>query len=373
MASDPAWTNRPASPRLRDLAQKCAISIAIDMELGLSPRVRGNRRCIARTSSGRGSIPASAGEPGRSSIRPCSRRVYPRECGGTTATNGHGWSCGGLSPRVRGNRWRETAYARSVGSIPASAGEPVPRSRRPRTSGVYPRECGGTRKRIPSAVLHNGLSPRVRGNPRRGRRRPESVRSIPASAGEPGCCRIRALARWVYPRECGGTRVARGVDARDRGLSPRVRGNHAQTHPRFAILRSIPASAGEPVRVSADRHWRRVYPRECGGTSATGWLDRFNLGLSPRVRGNRDHDMAARRYHGSIPASAGNPNGGAAFWRRRGSIPASAGEPIRGVVLAPLVQVYPRECGGTGDVAGRPPGQPGLSPRVRGNPCRRIG
>ena len=91
---------------------------------GLSPRVRGNLG-VGRPGSGRRrSIPARAGEPhGRS---PLGNRgaVYPRACGGTAVRRlGRGIDLG-LSPRVRGNHGVEQRGAEGGGSIPARAGEP---------------------------------------------------------------------------------------------------------------------------------------------------------------------------------------------------------------------------------------------------------
>ena len=75
--------------------------------VGLSPRVRGNRRrdiCGGR----------SDGE----------REVYPRVCGGTSASVPPDNVVSGLSPRVRGNRVTIQSRTGIPGSIPACAGEP---------------------------------------------------------------------------------------------------------------------------------------------------------------------------------------------------------------------------------------------------------
>ena len=72
-----------------------------------------------------GSIPASAGEPGQ--LRPPdvgTSRVYPRERGGTLDLVRGGGERKGLSPRARGNRLARLPNAPGRGSIPASAGEP---------------------------------------------------------------------------------------------------------------------------------------------------------------------------------------------------------------------------------------------------------
>ena len=97
------------------------------------------------------------------------------------------------------------------------------------------------------------------------------MRSIPASAGEPGSCSPIKGRYRVYPRECGGTT---GVFLRSmikRGLSPRVRGNPLPYADAPAYVGSIPASAGEPTAQSLAGMTIQVYPRECGGTLSL-WL-----------------------------------------------------------------------------------------------------
>ena len=334
---------------------------------GLSPRVRGNPTPRARTAAACRSIPASAGEP--RSPRPSSTapRVYPRECGGTSGSAGLFVRPAGLSPRVRGNRARTTSNAFSPGSIPASAGEPPRLAAVVSWLRVYPRECGGTPPPGPPPSPFLGLSPRVRGTPRgppgadgvtglsprvRGNRRGQeslyaSPGSIPASAGEPPAGRARAPPPRVYPRECGGTTPPPTRIEPLRGLSPRVRGNRSPSRCSVAASGSIPASAGEPRSAYLAQPASRVYPRECGGTVDVQQVGFLSAGLSPRVRGNRAPQMRQRLVVGSIPASAGEP-GGHRSPRRH-------------------ARVYPRECGGTQQVAFVERLATGLSPRVRGN------
>ena len=73
-----------------------------------------------------------------------SLRVYPRECGGTAVATAEAVQIAGLSPRVRGNLVGCVNTSSGIRSIPASAGEPKPQTRRRRRMTVYPRECGGT-------------------------------------------------------------------------------------------------------------------------------------------------------------------------------------------------------------------------------------
>ena len=187
-------------------------------------------------------------------------------CGGTGVKMPSGWFTPGLSPRVRGNPTARCTPAPAPGSIPACAGEPRFGRRRRRPAGVYPRVCGGTNGLPPLTMLAQGLSPRVRGNHKAGRRRQRRPRSIPACAGNPSS----------------------GATAQGR-------------------MGSIPACAGEPSRIMANASAVRVYPRVCGGTAANRTSGVKSAGLSPRVRGNLGVVVAPVIGGGSIPACAGEP------------------------------------------------------------------
>ena len=213
----------------------------------------------------------------------------------------------GLSPRVRGNPPRQGVDALRVGSIPACAGEPSRRARGCGSRRVYPRVCGGTASSSGFAEAISGLSPRVRGNPRRRHLPCQRLGSIPACAGEPRSHAARSPCPRVYPRVCGGTQRVRLVRRQVEGLSPRVRGNQKMCASAAAMTGSIPACAGEPSAASPRRSCRRVYPRVCGGTRLGDGDRRFDEGLSPRVRGNPCRAGPAGRWRRSIPACAGEP------------------------------------------------------------------
>ena len=234
---------------------------------GLSPRVRGNQQQSRSLAPQTRSIPACAGEPKLVDMRCGLKRVYPRVCGGT-------WQCGllrsriqGLSPRVRGNPARLRRRTHRQRSIPACAGEPFIRALITPNERVYPRVCGGTAPLLDPWLFLWGLSPRVRGNPTRLHRVHNWWGSIPACAGEPGRRWSARCPGWVYPRVCGGTHNGPGRYGARQGLSPRVRGNPAPARPPIPGRRSIPACAGEPVPFSPAFSARSVYPRVCGGTN----------------------------------------------------------------------------------------------------------
>ena len=192
-----------------------------------------------------------------------------------------------------------------------------------------------------------GLSPRGRGNPGRASSCRQCAGSIPAWAGEPRRTRRGKRSAGVYPRVGGGTR-GRALSAIDaQGLSPRGRGNPDAGGAAARSGRSIPARAGEPRARDGSPGGTEVYPRVGGGTPTSTPEVRSVSGLSPRGRGNRDRGRVQRETAGSIPAWAGEPR----------SLPR----------WIPRVWVYPRVGGGTQVERRIVRVRGGLSPRGRGN------
>ena len=73
-------------------------------------------------------------------------------------------------------------------------------------------------------------------------------------------------------------------------------------------------------------------------------------------------------FAGLSPRVRGNPSGSIGQMSSKRSIPACAGEPFSIKSSSNRARVYPRVCGGTWITGYRSSDQPGLSPRVRGNP-----
>ena len=190
--------------------------------------MRGNRTLTGRRRCVCGSIPACAGEPRTLPLSGICAGVYPRVCGGTALRRTERRQALGLSPRVRGNLQRSGRGVGRSGSIPACAGEPCDCQQNPCQRGVYPRVCGGTYPIHTNATVPAGLSPRVRGNRRSRNPRGTVLGSIPACAGEPLPRLPAQYSRPVYPRVCGGTLKTNDGDTSMTGLSPRVRGNPRQ-------------------------------------------------------------------------------------------------------------------------------------------------
>ena len=253
---------------------------------GLSPRVRGSLWPPVARAVPAGSIPAGAGEPPAPPLLPVPRWVYPRGCEGAPETAGARISGKGLSPRVRGSPLEARQKLWDEGSIPAGAGEPG-RERLPSFPWrVYPRGCGGAAAISEWERGVKGLSPRVRGSLLDEGRDGFTVGSIPAGAGEPVTSRGHRSGPRVYPRGCGGAAFPLARADLNRGLSPRVRGSPAQNVKRGRLRGSIPAGAGEPGSLIFTFASFRVYPRGCGGASATRSDGATSRGLSPRVRGS---------------------------------------------------------------------------------------
>ena len=213
---------------------------------GPSPRGRGNPLSVASRVESVRSIPAWAGKPRG---LPCDRReklVHPRvggkpqmtsrrsgsakvhpRVGGETGPNGGPilWMMG-PSPRGRGNQEAGQGAGHPRRSIPAWAGKPVQRNRRPVIVRVHPRVGGETAGFAIGARVPRGPSPRGRGNLERTPVTRPPRGSIPAWAGKP-----RPAARSGCPEE----------------VHPRVgRGNQERGGGGWDGHRSIPAWAGKP-------------------------------------------------------------------------------------------------------------------------------
>mgnify|MGYP006911038787 CR=1 FL=1 len=172
--------------------------------VGLSPRPRGSRIWRLGNVERSGSIPASAGEPGNEGWTVNFGGVYPRVRGGAAELPPHLERMAGLSPRPRGSQRNPLIGEYPSGSIPASAGEPYSAGGGKLIQQVYPRVRGGAIAVASENVPPLGLSPRPRGSQSTAYAVFPSIGSIPASAGEPRWRRARPRPTWVYPRVRGG-------------------------------------------------------------------------------------------------------------------------------------------------------------------------
>ena len=294
-----------------------------------------------------GSIPARAGKPESTPSNITSQRVYPRAGGETEQTCGSPAPSPGLSPRGRGNHLHLSRPAGGIRSIPARAGKPWRKHVKLFHETVYPRAGGETNALIAFRKNGRGLSPRGRGNLANTTDRIYQQWSIPARAGKPRWRWRTWSRRRVYPRAGGETPAGDLLGQIGAGLSPRGRGNLEHLGEGALLAGSIPARAGKPSSRASWWTCRRVYPRAGGETGIVQRPPDARQGLSPRGRGNR-------------PLGAGYPD-------RQRSIPARAGKPIWWSLWCSCGAVYPRAGGETSEMQSRRSSQRGLSPRGRGN------
>ena len=191
------------------------------------------------------------------------------------------------------------------GSIPAPAGETIYHNDPGDELMVHPRACGGNSGPPSQPPIRSGPSPRLRGKLGSTFATTDTVRSIPAPAGETRVAVQCGRFSGVHPRACGGN-IGRGYPpSRPWGPSPRLRGKRCQSSGRVAHPGSIPAPAGETRTTRFRRDMTRVHPRACGG-NAYGWVAaRGEQGPSPRLRGKLRRLDLGPTCHGSIPAPAG--------------------------------------------------------------------
>ena len=335
----------------RDYPRACGVTSALDplwpALQGLSPRMRGHLPKSLIIQCQKGTIPAHAGSP---SPAPSSRsfsKDYPRACGVTFTLVAHLNLLQGLSPRMRGHHQVIGVVETHVGTIPAHAGSP-PRNRRRRATGRdYPRACGVTSSALTSSTRGEGLSPRMRGHPTITVRPSMDARTIPAHAGSPALLAVTTFKWEDYPRACGVTELFDGERETIEGLSPRMRGHPPTGGDWPCAAWTIPAHAGSPSTSSVGRGAIRDYPRACGVTGVTTQRFQELRGLSPRMRGHPTRGIVAGGRAGTIPAHAGSPVN-----------PRSSSAPTRD---------YPRACGVTPWWAARASKAGGLSPRMRGH------
>ena len=280
--------------------------------------------------------------------RPALRtRDYPRARGETLFTDRRASEDEGLSPRSRGNRHGHQHGDRRLGTIPALAGKPAVAASGRCPTGDYPRARGETRP-VPWLPWHRrGLSPRSRGNRWGGVLFSFLAGTIPALAGKPYALHNCLYLRRDYPRARGETAARSPVGRRDKGLSPRSRGNHCPKFSSSLMAGTIPALAGKPAARASPPLSLGDYPRARGETTRAFATGSSASGLSPRSRGNRCSDCSGPCSAGTIPALAGKPPSVPCGTSFRGDYPRARGETRR---PPPFVQ-----------------SRPGLSPRSRGN------
>ena len=252
----------------------------------------------------------------------------------------------GSSPRVRGKRCGAASVAPRVRIIPARAGQTPARPPSPSLCPDHPRACGANNALPDNPMSMYGSSPRVRGKPDQRRDPVRRERIIPARAGQTRWCREYRIPKPDHPRACGANQEVLVLRASFLGSSPRVRGKPGGACACLALVRIIPARAGQTHAPYQDCRAHPDHPRACGANHGGQSVYTADTGSSPRVRGKLlrgDGRLAVLRI-----------------------IPARAGQTILYHYSSSLVPDHPRACGANLPRAELTVGLSGSSPRVRG-------
>ena len=137
-------------------------------------------------------------------------------------------------------------------------------------------------------------------------RRGSVGRIIPADAGNTLTGLRGVRTGEDHPRGCGEHPLDGVVTNRQWGSSPRMRGTHEHAKAELETLRIIPADAGNTGSGQDRRLDRTDHPRGCGEHLSGITPQVETLGSSPRMRGTPALQPRLGLVHGIIPADAGN-------------------------------------------------------------------
>ena len=174
----------------------------------------------------------------------------------------------GSSPRMRGKRSRRRCPTSSPRIIPAHAGQTSCRNCGTHNHPDHPRACGANTIAFGEFFVGSGSSPRMRGKQTGSPDLADSVRIIPAHAGQTwGPCREDGP-EPDHPRACGANSPTSPSTGRHNGSSPRMRGKQVPHDMPCRALRIIPAHAGQTRRVERAAFLITDHPRACGANVA---------------------------------------------------------------------------------------------------------
>ena len=146
--------------------------------------MRGKRQMATLMSSTQRIIPAHAGQTSRRNSSCYRQPDHPRACGANEHVRFLVGLRHGSSPRMRGKRYQRPPPPRQRRIIPAHAGQTPPSTTRDICRPDHPRACGANAARLAPRRFPSGSSPRMRGKRRRPTLFHDSIRIIPAHAGQ---------------------------------------------------------------------------------------------------------------------------------------------------------------------------------------------
>ena len=230
---------------------------------------------------------------------------HPRACGANPEHVSFTQFTVGSSPRMRGKPVGEPFPCVAVRIIPAHAGQTPLRRPHWRSEPDHPRACGANSRWSIPAPATNGSSPRMRGKPRRDRQQDAILRIIPAHAGQTRTAGAGRCGHADHPRACGANPSSLAICVVSNGSSPRMRGKPQRGRRRQRRDRIIPAHAGQTTPARPLGAPPSDHPRACGANVACSRSRMPMTGSSPRMRGKRALPEPIKLHLRIIPAHAG--------------------------------------------------------------------
>ena len=169
--------------------------------------------------------------------------------------------------------------------IPAHAGQTRLVWFHPGVFADHPRACGANRLLDEGARASDGSSPRMRGKLLLCHLVGLRIRIIPAHAGQTRSSPFLSLSFADHPRACGANGTVNGVNQRQHGSSPRMRGKRRRHGRISGRPRIIPAHAGQTRGGGLSFISVPDHPRACGANAMLRYRCSFRCGSSPRMRG----------------------------------------------------------------------------------------
>ena len=211
----------------------------------------------------------------------------------------------GSSPLVRGQRGTRTTYPAHIRIIPARAGPTYGTNPRKSDTTDHPRSCGANGTVSGVNQRQHGSSPLVRGQHAvRGKHRLPG-RIIPARAGPTRRWAKCTCNRSDHPRSCGANNSVAVMSDVPPGSSPLVRGQQSGVIVIGHQIRIIPARAGPTYGTTPRKSDTTDHPRSCGANDIVVFLTKTCHGSSPLVRGQLTSRLILTLLVRIIPARAG--------------------------------------------------------------------
>ena len=277
---------------------------------GSSPQARGTRPRTSTGRSGRGLIPAGAGNTFLGCLHADKSWAHPRRRGEHGVQRERDKRTQGSSPQARGTLSTHATPSDANGLIPAGAGNTVYARNTIRCKWAHPRRRGEHFFSQYQRVIGSGSSPQARGTPYySGRFDPDSG-LIPAGAGNTHALPLSWCRPPAHPRRRGEHCQTGHAASRGAGLIPAGAGNTAEGPLGATSWRAHPRRRGEHVDAARVLLWLRGSSPQARGThllSCKFWsLYRIlhttcDRNITPPTQGESKASIQSRL----IPAEAG--------------------------------------------------------------------